>query len=152
MDLAETRDTLELLGVYLLFGPPLGGLGLISIGVVSDLVSGRGLASDFGPLLPYFWTVGLPAALLTALVLLLVLLLLLRLVKAPGSRLLAAALVAGIAVLMVAPLVLGGHPLSLLVSFFSFGWMFALPAAAASMLCLFITHVIIARRKRRGPR
>jgi hypothetical protein len=148
MDLAETRDTLELLGVYLLFGPPLGGLGLISIGVVSDLVSGRGLASDFGPLLPYFWTVGLPAALLTALVLLL----LLRLVKAPGSRLLAAALVAGIAVLMVAPLVLGGHPLSLLVSFFSFGWMFALPAAAASMLCLFITHVIIARRKRRGPR
>lgn len=147
MDLAETRDTLELLGVYLLFGPPLGGLGLISIGVVSDLVSGRGLASDFGPLLPYFWTVGLPAALLTALVLLL----LLRLVKAPGSRLLAAALVAGIAVLMVAPLVLGGHPLSLLVSFFSFGWMFALPAAAASMLCLFITHVIIARRKRRGP-
>lgn len=148
MDLAETRDTLELLGVYLLFGPPLGGLGLISIGVVSDLVGGRGLASDFGPLLPYFWTVGLPAALLTALVLLL----LLRLVKAPGSRLLAAALVAGIAVLMVAPLVLGGHPLSLLVSFFSFGWMFALPAAAASMLCLFITHVIIARRKRRGPR
>lgn len=146
MDLSETRDNLGLLGVYLLFGPPLGGLFLIAIGVVSDLLAGRGLASNFVSLIPYFWTVGLPTALLTALVLML----LLRVVKAPGSQLLAAAGVAGISVLMVTPLVLGGHPLSLLASFPSFGWMFALPAAAASMLCLFIAHVILTRLRRRG--